>query len=67
MPYNKVQMECGLAWYSNVCVLFNRANTSLTDYRLKIIFGSTPTWLRAPLTSCRFKAPHYTCTNCQTV
>ncbi len=34
---------------------------------VKIIFGSTPTWLRAPLTSCRFKAPHYTCTNRQTV
>ena len=39
------------------------ANPSLTDFWLKIIFSSTPAWLRATLKSCRFKAPHYTCTN----
>jgi len=39
------------------------ANPSLTDYGFKIKFGSTPAWLRATLKSCRFKAPHYTCTN----
>jgi hypothetical protein len=32
------------------------ANPSLTDSRLKIMFSSTPAWLRATLTSCRFKA-----------
>src|SRR5690606_19447319 len=30
---------------------------------IKINFSATPAWLRATLTSCRFKAPHSTCTN----
>ncbi|AHW61558.1 hypothetical protein FH5T_03740 [Draconibacterium orientale] len=62
-PLTKCKCNAGGRGFPAFSPCSTTANPSLTDDGLKKKFSATPAWLRANLTSCRFKAPHSTCTN----